>query len=143
MWKSAAVLTLVMGASACAGPDSSGPKTSSYAGVYELTTYDKNALPFVAFQNDVAKLTITDGTLTLREENRWAETKSSSVFEFASGDLTLQSAADSGIFQIVGSQITFTNISPDKTSSFSYTGTVSADGVGYTYNGISLQYRKK
>ena len=136
-----AVFAVLAGGTLLACSDSSGPKTPSYVGTYGLATVNSGGLPGIVFQNSAGRLVIVSGTMTLREDGSYHETRNYNVV-LTSGATTPDTENEDGTYTVVGSQITFTIPASGTNAALSYTGAVSGGNLTYTYSGVSYAYVK-
>jgi hypothetical protein len=132
--KRMAMVLLLATASACG--DSTGP-SGSVAGTYTLRRMDGSTMPALYFQNIAGRIDILSGSLVLRADKSYTQTRVIRLTYYPSGDTeTSTSTYDSGIYEVVGTQITFSGAGD------SYIGAVAGRAVSYTYDAHSWRFER-
>jgi hypothetical protein len=132
------ILALVAG-TGCS--DSTGPKTPAHVGVWDLLLVNNDALPGTVFQNSSGRIIIESGTLTLRDDLSYHETRNyRSVL--TTGETSPFTANEDGIYSVVGSQITFTIPPNGSLAAVSFSGAVSGSNLSYIFERVAFQYQK-
>lgn len=139
--KHAAALAALLLAIGCKS-DSTAPSDTT-AGNYVLATVNGGGLPAIIGENSAGRLTINSGTMLLRDDKSYVNTRNF-VVTLTTGEATPTTTIDPGNYAVVGTQITFTIPVSEigGTVPFSYTGAVASGVLSYTYSGISYVYRK-
>jgi hypothetical protein len=133
------VFTLLLPIAACG--DSTGPGEQRVDGTYNLVQTNGQAPPVTVFQSTAGRIEITGATLVLRSDFSYRETITYRVVP-ATGAAVTEDVIENGTYTVVGSSITFTVPASAGDPSFSYTGAVSGNTVTYTFEGLSMLYRK-
>lgn len=140
----AAILGIAFLAGCGGSGDSTAPVDPSQAAVgnYALTQVNGGPLPATFFQNSAGRVEYTSGSMALRPDLSFTETRNSRIV-YTDGTMSPNSAAvDNGTFTVVGSQVTFTIPAQGSSAAFSYTGAFSAGVVTYTFDGIAYRYQR-
>ena len=132
-----AIATLIVG---CNDP-ASGPLQKQEVGEYGLQTVNGLTLPYLSNQNQTFKAEITGGSLELRNDGSFTETRTSRITQGSS--INPLEAVTSGTYTKNGTQIVFTISGGAGSQAITYLGVLSTNSVAVTSGGIVFVYNKR
>ena len=115
---------------ACGGDGPTSPSNNP-VGSYSLSQVNGAALPQTYFQNSVGYVEVVSGTLVLRQDGSYTETRNNRAV-YITGGTQSSSVVENGTYSITGTQVTFTIPASGGQSALSYTGAISGGAVTYT-----------
>lgn len=131
---------LVMLVAACRGDGPTAPANQP-TGTYALVQVNGTSLPTTFFQNSAGRAEFVSGTLVLRTDGSYTETRNTRLV-FTLGGTENSTLVENGTYSITGSQVTFTIPASESQSAVSYTGALSNGTVTYTWNNIAYHYQR-
>lgn len=134
------VLATAFAIVACGGDGPTSPSNQP-AGSYSLIQVNGASLPATFFQNSAGHVEVVSGTLVLRPDGSYTETRNNRLV-YVSGATESTSLVENGTYAITGTQVTFTIPASGSQGALSYTGAISGGSVTYTWNNIAYRYSK-
>ncbi|HEY2898141.1 MAG TPA: lipocalin family protein [Gemmatimonadaceae bacterium] len=116
----AAVVVLV----AACGSDSTGPRTASVTGTYDLTAVNGSSLPYTVPNTGEDVEIVQNGTITLSADSTYEASATGTLNGSGSTLVT-----DAGTYSVSGAQVTFTSIAIPGAH---YTASIAGSGTSQT-----------
>ena len=132
--KRRSVLAIALALFVAACSDSSGPDDAEVEGTFTLRTINGAVLPFTLEETSAGKVEVMSDFYTLNDDGTYDSTIDFRLTE--AGEVTLDSANESGTYSVRGSRVTFTpSVDPS-----GYTATYADGKLTFTSENVTAVY---
>ena len=123
------------------GGDSTAPAATSHVGRYALVSVDGGTLPLTVFDTPALKLIVTNGSITLNENNTFAEIVQVDVV--ANGfPAPPELGTCNGTYQRTGNAVALTSTASQSCTGGTTTGTLDGKTLTVSSNNSTLVFRR-